>query len=423
MRMRKKPNLPVRMERCSTLLVRDPASMRGHWRELYPSAREIWLEIGCGKGRFSAETAEHAPDILYIALERVPDAMIIAMERCQSKALTNIFFVDGDAALLRDYFAPDEVDRLFINFCDPWPGVKHARRRLTHEQFLVLYCGILRQGGQIHFKSDNHDLFEWSLFQFPKAGFSLSQVTRNLHGEGIQGVMTDYEEKFYLQGVPIKRCVGTKEAMEPEPEFKPIAGPASRPAMPKPGRERHFVKQILIEQGDITKLDVECIVNAANNSLLGGGGVDGAIHRAAGPGLLAECRTLHGCETGQAKITKGYNLKARYVIHTVGPVYSGCARDEQLLAGCYRNSLELAKKHGIHSIAFPAISTGVYGYPLEEAVPIAVRTVSSWLHENSDYALTVIMSVFHERAYRLYTQFLSNSGAAAHSQGTELDAE
>ena len=214
MRMRKKPNLALRMERCAALLIRDPASKRGRWRELYPAAREVRLEIGCGKGRFSAETAEQNPDILYIALERVPDAMIVAMERCQAKGLTNIFFIDGDAALLRDYFAPGEVSLLYINFCDPWPGVKHARRRLTHEQFLVLYRGILAPGGQIH---------------FPKAGYALSEVTRDLHGGGICGVMTDYEEKFHRMGTPINRCVGTKEPMDPEPEFKPIAGPLSRP--------------------------------------------------------------------------------------------------------------------------------------------------------------------------------------------------
>ena len=225
MRMRKKPNLIPRMERCARFLIREPSSYRGHWRQLKPDAKEIRLEIGCGKGRFSAETAQRNPDVLYIALERVPDAMVIAMERSMEKGLDNIFFIDGDAAKLRDYFAPGEVDLLYINFCDPWPGLKHARRRLTHEQFLVLYRGILREGGQIHFKSDNRDLFEWSLFQFPKAGFILSEVTRDLHGQGINGVMTDYEEKFYQMGTPITRCVGTKEAMNPEPEYKPIVGP------------------------------------------------------------------------------------------------------------------------------------------------------------------------------------------------------
>lgn len=225
MRMRKKPNLPARMEACASYLITDPAQYRGHWRDLKPDAAELRLELGCGKGRFSAETAAQHPEVLYIALERVPDAMIVAMERCQSMGLKNVYFIDGDAAMLREYFAPDEVDLLYINFCDPWPSHKHARRRLTHERFLVLYRGILRDGGQIHFKSDNHDLFEYSLFQFPKAGYELSEVTRNLHEHGIRGVMTDYEEKFHNMGTPINRCVGTKLHMDPEPEFIPIGGP------------------------------------------------------------------------------------------------------------------------------------------------------------------------------------------------------
>ena len=225
MRMRKKPNLGPRMERCARFLVDMPEEHRGRWRELKPDAQAVWLELGCGKGRFTAEMAEQNPDVLYLAVERVPDAMIVAMERCAAKGLTNVFFVDGDAAQLRDYFAPDEVDRLFINFCGPWPSNRHAKRRLTHRDFLVLYRGILKDGGQIHFKTDNRDLFEYSLFQFPKAGYVLSEVTRNLHEHGVQGVMTDYEEKFHLLGTPINRCVGTKERLEREPEFHPIPGP------------------------------------------------------------------------------------------------------------------------------------------------------------------------------------------------------
>jgi tRNA (guanine-N7-)-methyltransferase len=223
--MRKKPNLASRVERCSQLLIQSPASYRGHWRDLKPDARELRLELGCGKGRFTAETAEQHPEVLYIALERVADAMIIAMERCQAKGLTNVFFIDGDAALLREYFAPGEVDLLYINFCDPWPSNRHARRRLTHESFLTLYRGVLRDQGEIHFKTDNRDLFEFSLFQFPKAGYALSQVTRDLHAQGIQGVMTDYEEKFHNLGTPINRCVGSKLHLDPEPEFHPIVGP------------------------------------------------------------------------------------------------------------------------------------------------------------------------------------------------------
>ena len=160
--------------------------------------------------------------------------------------------------------------------------------------------------------------------------------------------------------------------------------------------------QIQVVQGDITKLDCDGIVNAANRSLLGGGGVDGAIHRAAGPELLAECRTLHGCRTGEAKITKGYRLKAKYIIHTVGPIYSGTAEDAAQLADCYRNSLNLAKEHDVHSIAFPAISTGVYGYPLEDATEIAAKTVAQWLEDHADYAMQVIFCCFDARTERVY---------------------
>ena len=159
---------------------------------------------------------------------------------------------------------------------------------------------------------------------------------------------------------------------------------------------------ICFETMDITTAETTCIVNAANNSLLGGGGVDGAIHRAAGPKLLEECRTLHGCETGEAKITKGYNLKADYVIHTVGPIYSGREEDPKLLSSCYWNCLELARANDIHSIAFPAISTGVYGYPLEEATRVAFDAVSDWLNINPHYGMAILFACFNERTKEVY---------------------
>jgi O-acetyl-ADP-ribose deacetylase (regulator of RNase III) len=160
--------------------------------------------------------------------------------------------------------------------------------------------------------------------------------------------------------------------------------------------------RIEVVQADITKLDVDAIVNAANTSLLGGGGVDGAIHRAAGPELLAECRTLNGCKTGHAKITKGYRLPAKHVIHTVGPVWNGGKRGEQeLLASCYRACFALAREHGLKSLAFPAISCGIYGYPIEEAVEIAVRKTRAELARSLDVE-KVIFACFEDEVFEAY---------------------
>lgn len=160
--------------------------------------------------------------------------------------------------------------------------------------------------------------------------------------------------------------------------------------------------KIEIHKGDITKLKVDAIVNAANTTLLGGGGVDGAIHRAAGKELLEECKKLNGCKTGEAKITKGYNLSAKYVIHTVGPVWNGGNHNEdELLVSCYRNSLKLAIENGIKSIAFPAISTGVYGFPLERATKIAIDEVTKFLNDN-DKIEKVIFVCFDDETRNSY---------------------
>lgn len=162
--------------------------------------------------------------------------------------------------------------------------------------------------------------------------------------------------------------------------------------------------KITIKKGDITREEVDAIVNAANKSLLGGGGVDGAIHRAAGPELLEECRTLGGCETGEAKITKGYRLPAKYVIHTVGPIYGrGKGQEAELLANCYKNSLLLAKKHKVKTIAFPAISTGVYGYPKEEAVRIVFKTVKDFISRD-DFLDEIRLVLFSESDLELYNE-------------------
>jgi O-acetyl-ADP-ribose deacetylase (regulator of RNase III) len=172
---------------------------------------------------------------------------------------------------------------------------------------------------------------------------------------------------------------------------------------------RAHVHSAVIElvQGDITLQDTDAIVNAANTSLLGGGGVDGAIHKAAGPGLLAETRTLGGCDTGDARITRGYNLKARYIIHAVGPVYRPHDPEvARLLASAYRRSMQLAVEHGIKSIAFPAISTGVYGYPLREAAEIALETVISFVGEHDPFTL-VRFVLFDGAAFGVYAGTLN----------------
>ena len=220
MRLRKKKNLLPRMVACSSCLVRDPFTMRGQWRTLMPDAKELRVELGCGKGRFTVDTALSEPDVLLNAVEKVPDAMVVAMERAMDAGLKNVFFVDGDAALLPDMFASGEVDRLYINFCDPWPKSNQKNRRLTHGNFLKQYRRVLADGGQIHFKTDNAKLFAWSVEELPQFGFQLAEVTTDLHKDGAVGGMTDYERKFFNEGKNINRCVATmvpwEEPAEPE---------------------------------------------------------------------------------------------------------------------------------------------------------------------------------------------------------------
>ena len=206
MRMRKRNNLEPRMDACGAIWLRNARELRGNWRSLMPQAREIRLEVGCGKGKFTVETAAAEPDVLLIAVERVQEAMLLGMEKALEMGLKNVFFLSLDAAELEEYFADGELDLIYLNFCDPWPRKKNAKRRLTYRTFLRKYQRILKIGGEIHFKTDNAGLFEWSLGEFEACGLEIRALTRDLHRDGPVGIMTGYEEKFYELGTPINRC-------------------------------------------------------------------------------------------------------------------------------------------------------------------------------------------------------------------------
>lgn len=206
MRMRRMKNLGPRLAACSSYQIQNPEDFYGHWRDLMLQARQLRVEVGCGKGKFTVETAASEPDVLIIALERVREAMVIGMEKAQAMGLKNVWFVSMDVAHIDEFFAPDEIDLLYINFCDPWPRSKNAKRRLTYHTFLEKYRKVIKLGGQIHFKTDNAKLFEWSLEEFAAYQFPVQNVTRNLHENGPVGIMTGYEEKFYQLGTPINRC-------------------------------------------------------------------------------------------------------------------------------------------------------------------------------------------------------------------------
>ena len=282
MRMRKKPNLIPRMEKCAAVQIKEPKALKGEWKTAFPD-KTLWLELGCGKGRFTLGTAQENPDVMLLAVEKVADAMVIGMERVCAAEVRNIRFIEMDALELREVFEKGEVERLFINFCDPWPKSRDAKHRLTAPGFLRIYAELLDVGGEIHFKTDNRPLFDWSLEQFsaegwelrelfkkgevarlfinfcdpwPKSrdakhrltapgflrsyadllnvggeihfktdnrplfdwsleqftaeGWELREVTTDLHANGVCGVMTDYEAKFHAEGVPINRLVAVR---------------------------------------------------------------------------------------------------------------------------------------------------------------------------------------------------------------------
>ena len=220
MRMRRRNNLEPRMAACESVWIHEPEALKGKWRSLMPDCKELRVEVGCGKGKFTVETAEAEPEVLLIAIERVPDALVLAMEAAVRKGLRNVFFVSLDADKIEDFFDESEIDLLYINFCDPWPRSKNAKRRLTYHAFLEKYKKVLKLNGEIHFKTDNRKLFDWSLPEMESCFLELRNVTYDLHANGPVGIMTGYEEKFYEMGTPINRCEAVVVTKEPRPEDK-----------------------------------------------------------------------------------------------------------------------------------------------------------------------------------------------------------
>ncbi len=224
MRMRKMKNLEPRMEKCAAYRIEAPERKKGSWRTLMPGCAALWVEVGCGKGKFTAETAAANPEVLLIAVERCREAMVVAMEKAKAMGLKNVFYIDMGVEKIEEIFATEEIDRLFINFPDPWPRKKNAKRRLTHRAFLDKYCRVVRPGGEIHFKTDNAPLFEYSVEEFAACGLQVNNLTRNLHENGIVGIMTGYEEKFHALGTPINRCevVCKPFVLPPEEKKQPV---------------------------------------------------------------------------------------------------------------------------------------------------------------------------------------------------------
>ena len=225
MRMRRKPNREPRLEQVAGLLITEPEKYRGLWLQEFAGFSGLYVELGCGKGRFTCEMARLHPDILFIGIERVPDVILLAMERAKSEELQNVRFIMDNVQKLPDIFAPGEALRIYINFCDPWPGNRHVKRRLTSDDFLALYTAALPENGEIHLKTDNVELFEYSLVRFDACGFRLREITRDLHGvetpleapnDGEKAVKTNYEEKFHAMGTRINRCVAISNGATPE---------------------------------------------------------------------------------------------------------------------------------------------------------------------------------------------------------------
>lgn len=212
-RMRAKKNLPQRMEKCKERWFESPMLNKGKWREAcgFPADCEMYLEIGCGKGKFCTEEAAKNPDALYIALERDSSVCLLAIEKAHNAEIPNLFFLNADAQLLENYFEENEINRIYLNFSDPWTRQNKPKRRLTYRAFLEQYKRIMTNGSQIRFKTDNDDLFDFSVEEFKACGFDLSEYTRDLHNSewDADNVRTEFEQKFADQGINIKRVVAT----------------------------------------------------------------------------------------------------------------------------------------------------------------------------------------------------------------------
>lgn len=206
MRMRKKKHCGERLENCSVLWIKEPETIKGQWSGIFENSNPIHVEIGCGKGQFICTMAKNNPDINFIAIDVIPDVLVLALEKAVAMNLTNVRFIIADAALLCNYFEFDEIQRIYLNFSDPWKKSRQAKRRLTHKNFLDVYKQLLRQGNLICFKTDNKPLFEFSLNSFAQENFKLQNITFDLHNSKFEGnVMTEYETRFAEAGMPIYR--------------------------------------------------------------------------------------------------------------------------------------------------------------------------------------------------------------------------
>ena len=206
MRMRKKKNCALRMERCSDIWIKNPEENKGKWKEIFKNDSPIHIEIGCGKGNFVTGMAKLYPDVNFIAIEKVEDVIVMAMEKARDAELTNVLFMDMDAERIEDFFEFGEIKRIYLNFSDPWKKNKQAKRRLTHKNFLDRYKKVLREGDYIWFKTDNRNLFEFSLNSFAQENYKLENITLDLHNSGFEGnVVTEYEQRFLDEGAPIYR--------------------------------------------------------------------------------------------------------------------------------------------------------------------------------------------------------------------------